>query len=269
MGGCCAKLVRLSFRDNDTPEERALKQTVTVPFLVVGLLCLAAVGQDGFGENTHTKNVIILDAFNAGATLSGGSLLVNSLASLMFGRMKHKDVLVAVVLASLGTIIADWGQAVLPTRSRVWPWLVIGTDVLLVINAADHWTFFIVAITCLWFHIVASEDIFRWGLYRVDGWSTPHPIRLQEYQDCADPPCPRPIAGGLIGLAGGVLMFVTDFHLTRGFAAEMRDQMITVETSVSVAEELSVYLSVYDTGASRAHAPLLQAIAVCRTANET
>eukprot|EP01062_Namystynia_karyoxenos_P082439 TRINITY_DN9284_c0_g2_i1.p1 TRINITY_DN9284_c0_g2~~TRINITY_DN9284_c0_g2_i1.p1 ORF type:complete len:1278 (+),score=249.80 TRINITY_DN9284_c0_g2_i1:84-3836(+) len=243
----CECAVSWVYRDNEPAAERALKQTVFLPGLVTSIYTLATFVfysfLDGRGEVIH--------AWNTGLLIATAALWAPTAHVALTKHAERRHFQVAMLVVVLGIVCLDWAAVALPGTPRAWMWSVLVVDALLVLNSSSRWTHTVVVVILVWLAISSSEDVWRWGLYRVDHWSTPEPESKRDLMDCADPPCPISAAAGAARLLGYALVFVCDFYMTRRFATEMRAQMEAMEVAVTVTEDIAVLLAGYDTEAAQ------------------
>eukprot|EP01062_Namystynia_karyoxenos_P073459 TRINITY_DN70254_c0_g1_i1.p1 TRINITY_DN70254_c0_g1~~TRINITY_DN70254_c0_g1_i1.p1 ORF type:complete len:919 (+),score=169.06 TRINITY_DN70254_c0_g1_i1:128-2758(+) len=245
MGACCRKLTQLSYRDGETRNERTLKQMVVVPGTVIGSISFV------YWFYWYWTTGIALESYRAGLLIAAIALMTPVSKAIITKRLEADLIRVVMISCSVGVVCMDWASASLPGPPRLWALNVLLVDILLVINSTPMWSTVLVSMTLLWLVISSTEEVWRWGLFRVDGWSTPPDEDLQEVLDCQDPPCGTTVVQGIFRFIVYSFVFVFDFYFTRGFANGLREQMMAVESSVFLAEEVAVLLAAYDTVAAQ------------------
>eukprot|EP00756_Hemistasia_phaeocysticola_P014811 Hpha_TRINITY_DN15361_c4_g2::TRINITY_DN15361_c4_g2_i1::g.88019::m.88019 len=219
-------------RQEDTEEEVRIKRlafpvligvfVVQMPFLVQNLLA-----QDYF--QSWGRFLVCLPLFMlCGFTVGRGDV------------KRGMDIVLG--LFTVGLLVTDLSKSS-ALRPRVWSYVVIVLDAVLVFDRPKvvPW---VLAVTMLYLLAEKGEAVFRLGLYE---WVMHGGVPVC---DCGTPPCGADLLGGVGDYVGYVILVLTDFHLTRGFATNLRQQVRKMGASVAVAAEIAGALSRYDVDGS-------------------
>eukprot|EP00756_Hemistasia_phaeocysticola_P019307 Hpha_TRINITY_DN15650_c8_g1::TRINITY_DN15650_c8_g1_i1::g.98271::m.98271 len=165
-------------------------------------------------------------------------IFVVYLAWGMAGRTMSKIVNVFIICFTAGIILLDL-FSVAGIRGRVWALVVVMLDTALVFDLPQTIPF-VMRLTLLYLLLQSTESVFRFGLYDV--------IHPQDpvVCDCADPPCAAEVVSAYAQMFAGACVLIIDFHLTRGFATNLRLQLRRIESSIEVAGEVTAALARYD-----------------------
>eukprot|EP01065_Artemidia_motanka_P029333 TRINITY_DN35470_c0_g1_i1.p1 TRINITY_DN35470_c0_g1~~TRINITY_DN35470_c0_g1_i1.p1 ORF type:complete len:930 (+),score=174.26 TRINITY_DN35470_c0_g1_i1:54-2792(+) len=234
------RMLRTSARVETEEQQRQQKELLFGPFVLLCGLSFSFYLYNSLRDNRF------FGAFHIGLLLC----FVNSSAVVATSLSQNKLPLwlaeLAICGCTTGVLLIDWGNASLVGTPRVWALNVLGVDGLLVINASSRLTIFVLVSTLLMLCFTASEDAYRWGLYRVDEWSTPLDDDRRSRSSCTDLPCGIEAPTASAGLLAYSLVLMIDFHLTRRFAQGMRTQSAKAQGSVKLAEAVAVALSKFD-----------------------
>eukprot|EP00756_Hemistasia_phaeocysticola_P028025 Hpha_TRINITY_DN16151_c4_g5::TRINITY_DN16151_c4_g5_i1::g.3961::m.3961 len=179
------------------------------------------------------------------ATIATAALL---LGFKLTGIAPKTLVIVSVLAMTATTILSDWDNARKLTP-RTWSFSVIAIDASLVFSFPDKATLAIVAATLLWLAVDRLEATARLGVYEKGHFGD-----LTAYLEggviplcsCASPPCAIEVLSSSIGYVQMVIVFLVDFHFTRGFAANMKKQLVLVKGAVNLCAIVTESLSIYD-----------------------
>eukprot|EP01062_Namystynia_karyoxenos_P058452 TRINITY_DN4999_c0_g2_i1.p1 TRINITY_DN4999_c0_g2~~TRINITY_DN4999_c0_g2_i1.p1 ORF type:complete len:660 (+),score=117.39 TRINITY_DN4999_c0_g2_i1:65-1981(+) len=232
-------LDRLSRREGDTIDDRR-RRVMGIPVLVlVGLSAATAfILSDGAGR--------LSDIWFIGMSLTIGTAIVGVPVFLWSPLPTHLVAAVAVLCCAVALLCMDLSVAArIATRS--WTGIVVAVDVCLVLHLQPWVQNTVICITLVYLAVERSEAAYRYGLYDAAAApGTPDPC------DCEAPPCKHPVAGVVTDYTVFLIVILTDFALTRGFATALRRQMAFVAGSVSVAEQVSAALVDFDLKAADA-----------------
>eukprot|EP00664_Eupelagonemidae_sp_cell27_P007746 gene7746-4317_t len=115
--------------------------------------------------------------------------------------------------------------------------LVLVADMPICLAARGAAVAALIAATPAYLLLDATEAAWRWGLWRVDGWTAPPAPLMRQYAGCADPPCAQG-PGGLFAFAAAAVVFVMDAFITMTFATGLHK---AADVTVSVATALASY----------------------------
>eukprot|EP01065_Artemidia_motanka_P024822 TRINITY_DN2973_c0_g1_i2.p1 TRINITY_DN2973_c0_g1~~TRINITY_DN2973_c0_g1_i2.p1 ORF type:complete len:779 (+),score=215.97 TRINITY_DN2973_c0_g1_i2:313-2337(+) len=147
-----------------------------------------------------------------------------------------------LALSLLSIVLFDFQR--LARGDRMWSVSVVLIDVALVLNLdAKHTQCLVGGMLC--YLVFSSLDRVVIGLSRESG-VTPWIC------DCDAPPCDQPVTVASTEAFFVFFIFLTDFYLTRGFAAGMRHQMSMIEQAIEVTAEIAQQLSRYEVDEGRA-----------------
>ena len=129
----------------------------------------------------------------------------------------------------------------------MWAPLVLIVDLLLVMEAPTHYTVVFVAGVTVWLCAVASEEMFRVGLFDLPGLLPQHGVQgrweLHRKQgECTELPCARD--SGM--LVSSVAVFLIDFIATRGFARDILKEQESMERTINTVQTIAELLAGYD-----------------------
>eukprot|EP00756_Hemistasia_phaeocysticola_P017311 Hpha_TRINITY_DN15531_c4_g2::TRINITY_DN15531_c4_g2_i1::g.105455::m.105455 len=239
--GFISKFLALTHaREKESSDDRRRKVVLAGPFTLVVVLSVM------FFAYNVVKDRRILGAFHLGLLmilLSGTIVLIGC---FVVRRLPRNVAEIAICIGATGVLFVDWANASLLSTPRAWALNVLGMDGLVVIEASPYSYSYLMGSTLLMMFLTTWEDASRWGLYRIDDWSTPLDSDLQSRISCSDLPCPVGTSTAGAGLLVYVLVFVLDFHLTRKFAEGLRKKEEETRASVVLAEQIAVALARYD-----------------------
>eukprot|EP01065_Artemidia_motanka_P029536 TRINITY_DN35633_c0_g1_i1.p1 TRINITY_DN35633_c0_g1~~TRINITY_DN35633_c0_g1_i1.p1 ORF type:complete len:995 (+),score=268.84 TRINITY_DN35633_c0_g1_i1:79-2985(+) len=234
-----AKCVSWAVSDDDSSEERKRKELLFCPSAFVFIFLVGLFVYLGLRDN------LWVNSFRAGLLfgVAGTGSIVGS--CLVLRTLSVRTCEIGGVLLVTCIALTDWSQASMVGAPRTWPCCVLVVDMLLVVNARAPAGVAVIGITMLWLLVDSSEQGYRWGMYRIEGWSASDEIDQHRYVQCADPPCATGLeAVWLVGLYS--LVYLLDAYFTRGFAMQMRAEQSRVQLSIEIAEQVAEALVVFD-----------------------
>ena len=134
-------------------------------------------------------------------------------------------VVCSMYLTASGILLWD---LVARTRSEDrWAILIVVIDVLLVMRVPTFYTLGLVGFVVLWLLVLGVEESFRFGLYDLPGLTPQEGEYGREYyhnkvSECGKIPCPRPFPPSK--MLSGLIVFLIDFVITRGFSRDVRKE---------------------------------------------
>eukprot|EP01065_Artemidia_motanka_P007062 TRINITY_DN1346_c3_g1_i4.p1 TRINITY_DN1346_c3_g1~~TRINITY_DN1346_c3_g1_i4.p1 ORF type:complete len:696 (+),score=109.17 TRINITY_DN1346_c3_g1_i4:747-2834(+) len=230
--------------DEDTDDDVRNKQLVAGPgvvlVVVLPLIYLYWAVTTGVWFDSYRTGLLLI-------TAAFGITLVHTIRT----KQLPKPLIQALALTvCAGIICLDWASAGSPGSPRLWSMSIIVVDMLLVMAVPAATVKLIIGAVLFWLFLTSVEDCLRFGLYRMDHWSTPTDDELENAK-CDDPPCAVTAFSGVFRAFAYSLVFLLDFYFTRGFAVGMRQQMDVVEASIRTAEDIAVLLADYETDAAK------------------
>eukprot|EP00755_Sulcionema_specki_P023041 Sspe_Gene.77925::Locus_48723_Transcript_2_3_Confidence_0.500_Length_1786::g.77925::m.77925 len=220
----------------DTPEivnQKQLLLALLVPSCAAAMYVGWALNRHGFDP---------FDFYNVGGMWITATVLSGIAYLVAFKFVSRRMLEMLCLTASVGILLADWSAASLPGAVRLWPTLVIVTDMLLLINATRTATNVLMAGVVIWVAITCVEDGVRFGMYDV----VVHPQRSRtKYISCESPPCAYPEAA-VMKFVVTLLVYVTDYVITRRFARLMRVEQERLENAVAISQRIAALLAEFD-----------------------
>ena len=169
--------------------------------------------------------------------------------SILCGRNVSMRVIIAYIyMFVFSTLVLDFAGR---TIAKVhWPLLVLGVDMLLVMQVPSGYTLAVVVCSVFWLLLMGAEEAFRFGLLDLPG------LRAQDGEygrkqhfatltNCETLPCPTNIfpPSGLLSAIG---VFVLDFIATNGFAREVQREQRSMQRTIDTVQEIASLLAGYD-----------------------
>eukprot|EP00756_Hemistasia_phaeocysticola_P041222 Hpha_TRINITY_DN16904_c0_g1::TRINITY_DN16904_c0_g1_i1::g.54529::m.54529 len=224
--GCSGWIMRKS----DSEEDVRIKRTITpLTMLSVPLSLYQLIY--GVVDLQNSTYVVAMGIYlMTYAIYFGGGLL---------GKNMGKVIDLCLLLLAIANVVYDSYNAA-AVEQRNWSLVVVYLDVALVLDRMRPVSAMIV-VTLTWLFVANIESAFRFGLY--DEISAARPPVC----DCLDPPCTTSFIGNIAAWTVGAMVLLFDFHLTRGFATNLRLQLRRVNSSVNVAAQVAAALARYDT----------------------
>eukprot|EP01065_Artemidia_motanka_P007060 TRINITY_DN1346_c3_g1_i1.p1 TRINITY_DN1346_c3_g1~~TRINITY_DN1346_c3_g1_i1.p1 ORF type:complete len:747 (+),score=117.00 TRINITY_DN1346_c3_g1_i1:747-2987(+) len=230
--------------DEDTDDDVRNKQLVAGPgvvlVVVLPLIYLYWAVTTG----------VWFDSYRTGLLLIAAAFVIALIHMMRTKQLPIPLVQALALTVCAGIICLDWASAGSPGSPRLWSMSIIVVDMLLVMAVPAATVKLIIGAVLFWLFLTSVEDCLRFGLYRMDHWSTPTDDELENAK-CDDPPCAVTAFSGVFRAFAYSLVFLLDFYFTRGFAVGMRQQMDVVEASIRTAEDIAVLLADYETDAAK------------------
>ena len=126
-----------------------------------------------------------------------------------------------------------------------WPLLVVIIDFLLVMQVPTHHSMWLVCVAVVYLVVMCNEENFRFGILDIPGLM-PQEERaafMAERVACTELPCPKKKVDFHIA---AVVVFVTDFIVTRGFARGIVKEQESMERTINTVQEIASLLAGYD-----------------------
>ena len=239
----------------------------------MGMQCLNGVlSLDG---TLSTKQKELRTQFFIFACVGCGAVLFNLLLNLE-SQLRNPIAFVGSLVALLGSIIAlcavlcrvplttrvvvgplyvmtcgvlMWDLNARALSSEQWPLLVLGIDMLLVMQVPTQYSLGFVCFVLTWLLLLSVEESFRFGLFDIPGFPElegkyGRQYYLEEKFACETPPCP--VAFPAPQLSSSVAVFTIDFIVTRGFAREVLKEQTSMERTINAVQEIASLLARYD-----------------------
>eukprot|EP00756_Hemistasia_phaeocysticola_P011427 Hpha_TRINITY_DN15119_c6_g5::TRINITY_DN15119_c6_g5_i1::g.126776::m.126776 len=213
-------------RQGDTPEEVRIK-TSLFPFALLMVVNAAWLIYYTLTGSNQMLNVVAYSVHGVSFIL----FIVGILWNVMHARYLA-DVL--LLLSVVGVCLNDLGNATRSSPFRSWAYTVLILDIALVFKR-NHMPRFIIALVLVYLVTLQVESVLRFGMYEAGYWGT-EGVEISSC-NCVSPPCGVTPVDAWLNMLGMIIVFLGDFHLTRGFASGMRLQLRRVEASVAVAGE--------------------------------
>ena len=153
------------------------------------------------------------------------------------------SIMILAYIYSVSTFSADLTARAAGNTS--WPVLVLVVDFVLVMEVPAHHSMGIVSVAVVYFVIMSVEEAFRFGILDIPG-IMPQEERLhymEETYQCTELPCPNNSANYQVA---AVIVFVTDFIATRGFARGLLKEQESMQTTINTVQEIASLLAGYD-----------------------
>ena len=194
--------------------------------------------------NLVGNSAIASPAWLAGSLISGVAMLV-ALLPMVFKKPLHAPLIVGVIY-SLSLSILLWDLNARSLKFSSWPLMVLGLDVLLVMQVPIRYTFALVAVCVVWLFLLAAEESFRFGLLDLPGLKSQSSRReyYASFTDCENLPCPTDFPAP--GFLQSLTVFVIDFVATRGFARDVLKEQASMERTINAVQEIASLLAKYD-----------------------
>eukprot|EP01063_Lacrimia_lanifica_P027306 TRINITY_DN3818_c0_g1_i5.p1 TRINITY_DN3818_c0_g1~~TRINITY_DN3818_c0_g1_i5.p1 ORF type:complete len:855 (+),score=173.24 TRINITY_DN3818_c0_g1_i5:68-2632(+) len=158
-------------------------------------------------------------------------------------------VIVATCLCVVYIIALD--MAVMSQRSRSWAAFVIVLDSLVLFRASPTVSAAVVGFVCVYLTVCNADLAVRFGLLDLPGMM-PYDDR-RSFCDCEKPPCGMGISQALAGSITQIVIFVTDYVMTRWFATQMWSEKEAMKSAVDAAEHIAASLAGFDLPAAEAY----------------
>eukprot|EP00756_Hemistasia_phaeocysticola_P037084 Hpha_TRINITY_DN16679_c2_g11::TRINITY_DN16679_c2_g11_i1::g.181096::m.181096 len=220
-------------KEDDTPQDTKVKRALTPVLMVVLPLCVYWL----VAESVSSQDPLYLVAFSL--YIIG---CVQFMALGMYGNNMKYAIWAFVALLTVGTVCHDL-YAASRGAHRPWGFVVLYLDITLLFNVTQPVP---AVLSCVFVYLTLerAEAAFRFGLYDARGSAIP-PVC-----NCSDPPCSIGGGEGISTWVGMLFVILVDFHITRGFASDLRLQVRKVQSLVHVTTEVAAALAKYNVDAA-------------------
>eukprot|EP00756_Hemistasia_phaeocysticola_P033675 Hpha_TRINITY_DN16476_c5_g2::TRINITY_DN16476_c5_g2_i1::g.160566::m.160566 len=153
---------------------------------------------------------------------------------------------VLLMMLTLGLWCMDVYNAALSQSWRSWAFIVLLLDLSLVFGR-PRMPYLIIPSTIIYLLLQTVESFHEYGLYDIGQWGI-----HEGYSscNCASPPCSDTPIRAVLLFCCAISVFLIDFFLTSEFANGMRLQLRSIESTVTVSEEVAEALAMYDVDAA-------------------
>eukprot|EP00756_Hemistasia_phaeocysticola_P042290 Hpha_TRINITY_DN16962_c2_g2::TRINITY_DN16962_c2_g2_i1::g.54152::m.54152 len=224
---CCSGWM---IRKKDSQHDKWIKRGQGPSALILLFWAPFLFYYDKTGGDDNTVFSIAMVLVFLGSIIFFGGVLVNR------GMGPTMDLYMMTLSAAILSL--DWYFSS-EARPRAWSMVVLMLDTALVFDRPRPLPV-VLLVTILWLIVEAFESAARVGIYKAASSTFP-PVC-----DCVDPPCASSVVTTVGNLSIALLVLLLDFHLTRGFATELRLQLRRVNASVEVAAKIAGSLASYD-----------------------
>eukprot|EP01062_Namystynia_karyoxenos_P023680 TRINITY_DN19163_c0_g5_i1.p1 TRINITY_DN19163_c0_g5~~TRINITY_DN19163_c0_g5_i1.p1 ORF type:complete len:878 (+),score=201.48 TRINITY_DN19163_c0_g5_i1:95-2728(+) len=234
----CANLIQSCIdRPGDSEEERSQRRMLYPALLLCTTLTLVGIA-----------GVRKLDFYAITVTIFFTGFMVGLVPLVCRMRISYK-VLVrnSLLVVSCAILVGDMWLAA-RVQPRMWSHAVLVLDFFLVFQVERGAQLWVVALTMTYTAVERVEACARFGLYEGLRYNMAQEVQIC---DCSQPPCALAAFEGVQGWGNMCLVFILDFHVTRGFATRLRNQLNLIDTSVRVAERVAGLLAAYATADAR------------------
>ena len=233
--GCLARtLDNLTWRDDDTAEERGRKRLFVVAILF-SLLLNVINTLYGYNRGNDMSKVVGYVGIVA--------MSVSAIGMIITKRITRPQ-LVAVLISCSFTIAGSDLSVMVAGSSRMWPWFIVMIDILLVLRAPRWMSVAIITFACAYVFITQVELWLRFGL--LDMPLLMNSEQRKVYCDCEKPPCTKSLLTSASEAAGNIAVFLMDVYFTRAFANRAEAEQQRVQAAVEVAQEVAGSLARFD-----------------------
>eukprot|EP00756_Hemistasia_phaeocysticola_P036922 Hpha_TRINITY_DN16668_c0_g6::TRINITY_DN16668_c0_g6_i1::g.178215::m.178215 len=234
MGKCWDRaLVRL-VRDEDSRDDIKIKESL-VPAAGFMILCAVLCGLGVY------SNGVLLAVLGCG--LCGLGPLVLFVGVVLNVTTARRLVDAFLIINTIGLCVLDLSTATLDSGFRGFYFVVLVLDVGLVYNRG-HIAYFTIPFVMGYLAFQHADLLFRSGFHDLGYWG---PIDYEGSScNCAEPPCQRRVSTTFINYTAVTMVFLLDFYFTKRFAVGLRLQLRSIESSVSVSEDVAAALARYD-----------------------
>ena len=171
-----------------------------------------------------------------------------AVAVLCGKNMSMRVIIAYIYMFVFSTLMLDLSGRAIGTVH--WPLLVLGVDLLLVMQVPSGYTLAVVGCVVFWLLLMGAEEAFRFGLLDLPG------LRAQDGEygrkqyfatlmDCETLPCPTNTFPPR-GMVSAISVFVLDFLITNGFAREVQCEQRSMQRTIDTVQEIASLLAGYD-----------------------
>ena len=226
------------FSEQDQPIDRQRKRVV-IPATIVVVVLTAVVVFSAF----------VTDEWHIGASGNSVCLTVSFLLGIknfVTKKLTTTDITILMVTWSFTILIFDSRRAG-EMQARLWPFVVLVLDIILLCSLHPSVSNCVVAATTLYLVIDTFEKVFRFGLYDIRD----RELRsLQCFnltpEELNSAPCEENQREATIVLGAYLALLILDFLCTRNFAKGMQHEQQKLEASVLLAETVAAALVRFD-----------------------
>eukprot|EP00756_Hemistasia_phaeocysticola_P014579 Hpha_TRINITY_DN15344_c8_g5::TRINITY_DN15344_c8_g5_i1::g.89582::m.89582 len=233
---CCRWLSECTVRDTDHPIDAHVKRYLFP-------VALTVFGVTAYLLPRYIRETLLVYLMADGLLLTAAVLFCIAMMINLGKARVHADLFLCGV--TLGVILLDLASATL-SRVRTWTIIVLVLDASLVFGR-DHLPPVVIPITLVYIVAEAAEAVLRYGMYDFGYWGTSVEA---SFCNCVSPPCSMNFVEAAAATIPGVLIFLMDYYLTRGFASALRKQLNIAQMSVQVAGKIAASLAQYDIDAA-------------------
>eukprot|EP00756_Hemistasia_phaeocysticola_P016339 Hpha_TRINITY_DN15469_c4_g5::TRINITY_DN15469_c4_g5_i1::g.174577::m.174577 len=184
-------------------------------------------------------------------TLVGATILMGTSSTLLVTtKVSATNIAVFSLLPCVYVVMLfDWYSASV-LNARQWTVSVIILDIFLTLRVREIWNLLVISTMLLWLVIERSESAFRFGLYDEGMKDAVEPGTIIGVCDCSNPPCSVTWYTPMTACIIFIIVFLLDYHFTRGFCRSMDEQLRVLETVISVSALVATRLAEYDVDAA-------------------
>eukprot|EP01060_Flectonema_neradi_P016254 TRINITY_DN2283_c2_g1_i1.p1 TRINITY_DN2283_c2_g1~~TRINITY_DN2283_c2_g1_i1.p1 ORF type:complete len:576 (+),score=82.24 TRINITY_DN2283_c2_g1_i1:69-1796(+) len=234
INNSCACLLNRSIQTSDSPLQVKRKRLL-IPLcvsLILGGIAIAML-----------KDKVLLRC--SGLLLIIGSLPIMFQLLVLKGDATDRLLTFLTACGGLSIISSDL-STITSYSTRMWPNFVIIVDVLLVCEAPHRITISCLLVCCLYLSVMAAESSTRFGILDLEWEGYTQEERLDRVTCDGKLPCAVSLSTAVLTLGLQLLVFVTDFVCTRGFAMGLIVERNQIIASISTANEIATSLAKFD-----------------------
>ena len=229
--------------DGSLSADEVTKRTIMFAFCVVGVSVNVVVSFPHQGK-TDVQHQIVNIIASCIVVTTGCVGIVKVLCK----QQLHTPFVVGIMYI-FGIGICLWDLVARTHGILGWPLLILGVDMLLVMQVPSRYSAWFVGATVVWLLLMGCEESFRFGLFDLPGllpYEGEHSRRAEvmEKADCEFLPCKTSFPP--FGLFSTLGVFVVDFLVTRRFAHNVLKEQESMRRTISVVQEIASLLAGYD-----------------------
>eukprot|EP01065_Artemidia_motanka_P019515 TRINITY_DN2321_c0_g1_i9.p1 TRINITY_DN2321_c0_g1~~TRINITY_DN2321_c0_g1_i9.p1 ORF type:complete len:795 (+),score=184.97 TRINITY_DN2321_c0_g1_i9:60-2387(+) len=221
----------INYRAEDTAEDREVKAILLPAVAVLGIACTIT---------SITRRDPLENTFGLARIAVAAMVPVVAVFAVTVNRSRLTERAVALYMPMIYAV--DLSTAA-ELQTRGWSLVVVAVDALLVASARQQYVTAVIVCTLVYLYAVLADQVAGFGLLRAGRLGNSD---VPQACDCSSPPCALPTSDGI---SAGIMMtavFLLDFHMTRGFAMSMRQQMEVVSSAISTCDQLTERLARYE-----------------------
>ncbi|KAJ9440559.1 hypothetical protein DIPPA_22602 [Diplonema papillatum] len=223
------------FLEQPGDDDLARRRKMLVPLGLVAVIACGLLVVPGFVASGDWRESTIFHVALLEVVWSGLSLWFVVARKKVSGTV----ILSQVLLGSLCAMYLDYRGAA-TSSFRPWPLLIVGANILLVLQVGMGWVTFVFGTGVVWLVFVQAELTFRFGFFD-----------LIPYEDraavcaCDDPPCKSrdAFAEGVFQIALSLVIFAIDFIFTKTFSEQAIKEHAYWRRCEGAAREIATQLS--------------------------